>query len=81
MCNVFTLKQLDFTDIDKRKRFIKETESGLYYGVDVNGKNVIVYVQQKEEMSVKWENDNGWFESLVYDNNGLLIDNILEKIE
>lgn len=80
MTKEFTLEDLDFTDIEKRKTFVNEQKTGLYGGTATDGKKVIVLVQQGEELSVKWENGRGWYEGVTYDNEGERIDEILEKI-
>lgn len=76
----FKKEDLDFKDKETRKRFIQNTESGLYGGTSVDGQDIVVMVQQGEELSIKWENGKGWYEGIVYDENGERTDDILEKI-
>jgi len=76
----FNLEDLDFKDKEVRKKFVNNTESGIYGGKSTDGVDVVVMVQKGEELSVKWENGKGWYEGIVYDNEGERTDEILKKI-
>jgi hypothetical protein len=75
----FTLQELNFEEREVRQKFIETTPSGLYGGKDVDGRQVVVMVQQGEEMSIRYLNGKGWYEGYVYDKMGFRESEILEK--
>jgi hypothetical protein len=79
MSSDFKLEELNFEERDVRQTFIKNTTSGMYGGKDVDGREVLVMVQQGEGMSVRYLNSKGWYEGYNYDSKGFRESEILEK--
>lgn len=68
-------EELDFTVREARKQFIKNNESSIYTGKNVDGEDVIVCLNQNEGMTVKTSHKNKprWLECIEYDEEGYRI--------
>lgn len=66
----FTREQLDFTQVEVRAEFIKNTPSDTYSGLTIGGALTIVEVEQGESMIVKRLNEKDWWECIEYGENG-----------
>lgn len=58
-------KNLDFTSKEKRKEFVNDTKTGVYFGRNSDGDALVIKVIQGEKLIVQ---SNG--ESKMYDKNG-----------
>lgn len=70
---------LDFSEVSIRKTFVNNVPSGSYYGKTVDGKDVVVHVDNKKGMDVKYLNDKGWYECVEYNSSGWLQCEWVEK--
>lgn len=73
------LADLDFTVREIREAFIVNNESGIYAGINTDGTQTIVMLQQGEGMTVKNLNSKNWYECIDYDARGFYECDYLEK--
>ena len=64
--------QLSFNETKDVRKFIEETESGLYSGVNEDGDKVAVLVEQGVGLEVLTNQKNGWIRVNEYDEDGCL---------
>lgn len=57
---------------EERKKFISQTESGIYTGINVDGEEVVVIVQQFQGLEIKTHHKEKpkWYEVQSYDKEG-----------
>lgn len=79
MENLLSKNGLDFNNRESIKKFIKETESGMYAGQNVDGENVIVCVSKGEGMDVKTLQKNNWWVIHEYDENGFFVSETFDR--
>lgn len=70
---------LSFDNAEEVRDFIKNNESGLYSGKNVDGEEVIVTIEKGNGMDVKTLQNNGWWVIHEYDKMGYLLSESFEK--
>jgi len=80
---VFEKSQLEFEEWEVRKKFIEETESGIYDGVNVDGEKVLVFLEKNQGMLVKTikASKPKWYEVIEYDEEGYTVGVMYEPVE
>ena len=77
------IENLEFEKIGARKRFIKENESGIYAGKNVDGDDVVIHLSQGIGMDVKTRKASkpNWYEVVEYNAGGTQISVTYESIK
>lgn len=70
---------LDFDDPVEIREFIKNTESGLYSGKNVNNQDVIVELDKRYGMNVWTLQKNNWWVIHEYDKDGYLVSESFQR--
>lgn len=64
---------LSFDNVEEIKKFIKENESNLYTGKNIDGQEVMVRLEKGKGMIVETLNSKGWWEWNEYDEYGTVV--------
>ena len=77
------MKKNTLKTINDRKEFIKENESNIYTGMNEDGEEVIIFLEQNDGMIIKTRHANKpkYFECIEYDNDGYQLSVAYEPYE